>query len=798
MKRFFNRLVHFGMDWVTGNGLRQALQHQAPNGVLSVPEVAAAARAVAAEGIVLLQNDGETLPLRPSDTVAVFGRCAVDYFTVGYGSGGDVVSPYRINLLDGLREQGVALFAPLEEAYRQWCADHRPDEGFWGHWPTHYPEMPLPDALLVQAARESTIALVVIGRAAGEDRDSYLEPGSYYLTPQERALLRRVSDAFSRVAVILDCGNVLDLGWAVDFSGALVLAWQGGMESGRALADVLTGRVNPSGRLSDTIARDYGDYPSAASFGNRSANAYQEDIYVGYRYFETFAPEKVLFPFGFGLSYTTFSLIAAGEAAGGSVTLTVDVENQGKAAGKTVAQAYLVLPQGKLGNPRKILCAFQKSKLLAPGERQRLNLTVSLSDFAPFDDTGATGHRNCHVLEPGRYAVEVGENARDTVEVLAWEQPALEVVRRCDEICPLPKEHGFSRMVNRDGLCQWEAVPTGGGALRRKILEHLPAPLPVPEETVTFADVLAGTHTAAELVGQLSLEELDQLVRGQGKMNAPEGPSGNAGAFGGVTAALRRRGLPPAITCDGPAGIRLHSTAALLPCGTAQGSTFNPEAVEALYALVAQEMEALGVDMLLAPGMNIHRNPLCGRNFEYLSEDPLVTGVMAAAVVRGIQSRGRSACPKHFACNNQETNRNRNDSRLSQRALRELYLKGFEIVVKTAEPMSIMTSYNRVNGVYSHYHYDLAVSLLRREWGYQGLILTDWWMRHDVSPEFPALRDDAYRIRAGVDLLMPGSTIGRRRDLTLLRSLRASDGVTKAEAQQAALHVVEFLLRLKR
>ena len=209
-------------------------------------------------------------------------------------------------------------------------------------------------------------------------------------------------------------------------------------------------------------------------------------------------------------------------------------------------------------------------------------------------------------------------------------------------------------------------------------------------------------------------------------------------------------------------------------------------------------MEALGVDMLLAPGMNIHRNPLCGRNFEYFSEDPLVTGVMAAAVVRGIQSRGRSACPKHFACNNQETNRNRNDSRLSQRALRELYLKGFEIVVKTAEPMSIMTSYNRVNGVYSHYHYDLAVSLLRREWGYQGLILTDWWMQHDASPEFPALRDDAYRIRAGVDLLMPGSTIGRRRDLTLLRSLRASDGVTKAEAQQAALHVVEFLLRLKR
>lgn len=797
MKRLLNRLVHFGVDWVTGNGLRQALQHRAPSGVLSVPAVAAAARAVAAEGIVLLKNDGETLPLRPSDTVAVFGRCAVDYFTVGYGSGGDVVSPYRSNLLDGLREQGVKLFSPLAARYEQWCAGHRPDDGFWGQWPMHHPEMPVPEALLAQAARESGVALVVIGRAAGEDRDSRPKPGSFYLTPEEQSLLRRVSGAFSRVAVILDCGNVLDMGWTADFTGALVLAWQGGMESGRALADVLTGRVNPSGRLSDTVALDYGDYPSAASFGHRTANEYREDIYVGYRYFETFAPEKVRFPFGFGLSYTIFSLSAAGEAAGDRITLTVDVENRGGVAGKTVAQAYLVLPQGKLGNPRKILCAFQKSALLAPGARQRLTMKIALSDFAPFDDTGATGNRNCHVLEPGRYAVEVGENVRDTVEVLSWARPKLEVVRRCGEICPLPKEHGFLRMVNRDGQCRCEAVPTGGGTLRGEILAHLPAPLPAPEGAVTFEDVLAGRRTAADLVGQLSLEELDQLVRGQGKMNAPEGPSGNAGAFGGVTTALRRRGLPAVITCDGPAGIRLHATAALLPCGTAQGSTFNPEAVEALYTLLAREMEALGVDMLLAPGMNLHRNPLCGRNFEYFSEDPLVTGIMAAAAVRGIQSHGRSACPKHFACNNQETNRNRNDSRLSQRALRELYLKGFEIVVKTAAPMAIMTSYNRVNGVYSHYHYHLATSVLRREWGYEGLILTDWWMHHDVSPEFPALRDDAYRIRAGVDLLMPGSTLGRRRDLTLLRSLRAPDGVTKAEAQQAALHVVEFLLRLK-
>ena len=401
-------------------------------------------------------------------------------------------------------------------------------------------------------------------------------------------------------------------------------------------------------------------------------------------------------------------------------------------------------------------------------------MTVFLFDFAPFDDTGATGHRNCHVLEPGRYAVEVGENVRDTVEVLSWERPKLEVVRQCEEICPLPKEHGFSRMVNRDGSCQWEAVPTGGGALRRKILAHFAG---------TAACSCGGGHLyrrpgrnahGGGAGGAALSGGARPAGAGTGEDERPGRPSGNAGAFGGVTAALRRRGLPPVITCDGPAGIRLHSTAALLPCGTAQGSTFNPEAVEALYALVAQEMEALGVDMLLAPGMNIHRNPLCGGILNIFPRIHLVTGGHGGSGGAGDPVPWPQRLSQALCLQQPGDQPQSNDSRLSQRALRELYLKGFEIVVKTAEPMSIMTSYNRVNGVYSHYHYDLAVSLLRREWGYQGLILTDWWMQHDASPEFPALRDDAYRIRAGVDLLMPGSTIGRRRDLTLLRSLRAA------------------------
>jgi len=275
-------------------------------------------------------------------------------------------------------------------------------------------------------------------------------------------------------------------------------------------------------------------------------------------------------------------------------------------------------------------------------------------------------------------------------------------------------------------------------------------------------------------------------------MNYTPGALGNAGAFGGVTEALRRRGLPAAITTDGPSGIRLKDTCSLLPCGTALASTFDPDAVRRLYQLLGKEMVLRGSDMLLAPGMNIHRDPLCGRNFEYFSEDPYLTGIMAAAVVKGIQSCGVSACPKHFACNNQETNRQRNDSRVSQRALREIYLKGFEIVVREARPMSLMTSYNQINSVWGHYNYELVNGILRGEWGYEGLVITDWWMQPGASREFPNIANDAFRIRAGVDVLMPGEF----KDRTILSSLRDPDGISRGEAQIAAKHTVSFLMDL--
>lgn len=773
------------------------------SGVLSAPEIAPTARQMAADGLVLLKNERKLLPLRAQDTVAVFGRCAVNYFVVGYGSGGDVIPPYRSNLMDGLRQNGVRVEEELAQRYAQWCAvpGNLPDENAWGQWPMSYPEMPLTESIVADAAKASDVALVVIGRAAGEDRENLLEPGSYYLTDEEKRMLDLVTARFDKVCVIMDCGNVIDMGWVEDYGdklGAIVYAWQGGMEGGYAVADVLTGKVNPSGRLTDTIARRYADYPSSAYFGAKASNAYVEDIYVGYRYFETFAQDKVLYPFGYGLSYTQFELQAKAEREGDEIRVSVEVKNVGDVAGRQVAQCYLTLPCGALGNPSKVLAAFGKTALLAPGQSETMQLDINLADFASYDDAGSTGHESCFVLQAGVYGVEVGQNVRDTARVLEFKLDADRVVQQLHENMAVKPESAFQRFVNRDGKIALEDVPVQRKDIKAEILAQIPTELRAARADIPFADVLSGKCSAEEFVAQLTDEELDDITHGQGLMNSCYGPDGNAGAFGGVTDRLRARGLPAMITTDGPSGIRIRETVALLPCGTALASTFDPKGVEALYAMVAREMAHFDTHMLLGPGMNIHRNPLCGRNFEYFSEDPILTGKIAAAAVRGTQSNGRSACIKHFACNNQERFRNRNDSQVSERALREIYLRGFEIAVKEAHPLAIMTSYNKINGVWSHYHYELATEILRKEWGYDGLVITDWWMQEGESREFPNLRNDAVRVRAQVDVLMPG-VIGEEGDdsaRTLVPSLHSPDGVTRGEAQRCALNVIHFIERV--
>ncbi len=801
VEKLWNSAVRFIRRKTDVTGLEQETNKANITGELTVPELADACRAVAADGIVLLKNEGGVLPIGGDTRLAVFGRTAWDYFAVGYGSGGDVIPPYKKSLIDGLTELNVRLCPSLCAEYDAWRAKKKnvPDEGYWGHWPMSYPEMPLTEDVVARAAEGSDMALVVIGRAAGEDRENLLEKGSYYLTDTEERMLHLVAGRFSRVCAVVDAGNVMDMSWVEKYPGigAVVYAWQGGMEAGRALADVLTGRVTPSGKLTDTVARAYQDYPSSGSFGGEAFNNYTEDIYVGYRYFETFCPEKVLYPFGFGLSYTDLSLDAQARAEGDELILQVRVTNQGTAPGREVAQVYLCLPQGKLGNPRKVLCAFRKTRLLAAGESEDMELRIHLPYFAPFDDSGVTGHKNCRVLEAGEYALEVGANVRDTKTALTFTRSETTVTASYTELMAPRPENAFDRMVNKNGAPAYEKVPAAEKDLKAQILSCLPQPLRPVKEPVRFEDVRAGRADAEAFVAQFTDSELDDITHGQGKMNSCYGTEGNAGAFGGVTDGLRARGLPAAITTDGPSGVRLRRTVGLLPCGTAIASTFDPEAAQALYALVAKEMEVFDTQVLLAPGMNIHRDPLCGRNFEYYSEDPYLTGKVAAAAVRGIQSTGRSACPKHLCCNNQEKHRNRNDSRVSQRALREIYLRGFEIAVKEGHPMCVMTSYNLVNGVWSHYNWELCQQLLRQEWGYDGMVITDWWMQDGESRECPGLTNDAYRVRAQVDVLMPGE-VGHPGSNGSRTAVPAISGglLTRAEAQACALRVVRFLLRM--
>ena len=770
LKKELGKLAQRVIDMAMGNGLMQE-ETSADGECYVTPGIGELIRQVGAESCVLLKNNG-ALPLGKEKEIAVFGRCQLDWFYVGYGSGGDVNAPYHVNLIEGLHRAGLLLNAEVLKAYETWTQqeDNMADHGWWGHWPMNYPEMPIEDSQLKNAAGSDT-ALVVIGRAAGEDRENTLTKGSYYLTDEERAMLDAVTSAFSKVVVLMNIGNIMDMSWVEEYGdkiSSLLIVWQGGMESGSAVADVLTGEVDPCGRLSDTIARRYEDYPSSANFGGKDFNNYAEGIYVGYRYFDMH-PETVLYPFGFGLSYTNFDVKVENLKHDGAETYAVvTVTNTGPLPGREIMQLWCHAPEGRIDKPKRVLVAFAKTKTLVPGENETLMLHCDDKCFSSYDE-----QRSCFVLEAGEYSFMANQAAAGS---FILEQEI--TVEQCEKLCKTSAE------------------------LRDRILSRLPKAVNTAKTgQYKLQDVKNGVISLDEFIARLSDEELESLSRGHGMMGSSLGVAGNAGAFGGVVESMRNKGVPPIITSDGPAGLRLRKYCALIPCGTALACTWNTALVEALSAMVGEEMIHYGVDVQLAPGMNIHRNPLCGRNFEYFSEDPLLSGKMAAAVVRGVQSRGKAACPKHFACNNQEKNRNRNDSRVSERALREIYLRNFEIVVKEARPLTIMTSYNKVNGVWSHYNYDLATTVLRGEWGYEGCVITDWWMRKSKSPEFPLLKNNAYRVRAQVDVLMPGDNghLAKqyKSDGSLLRTLGHPEGITRAELQRTARNVLTLVMKLK-
>ncbi len=759
------------------------------------PEMSALCRRAGAEGSVLLKNEGGVLPLSAEDRIAVFSRLQNDWFYTGYGSGGDVNAPYYVSLIDGLRNAGVKIDEELAGKYAAFSAKNPPDEGFWAHWPTNQIEMPLNADEIKAAASRNDKAVMIIGRSSGEDMENRLEKGSWYLTNREKKLLGDITASFDKVILVFNCSNIIDMSEIAAYGdkiSAILYVWQGGMESGNAVTDVLTGAYPPCGKLSDTIAVNYKAYPSSNDFGSKNYNNYTEDIYVGYRWFETFAKDKVLYPFGFGLGYTDFefSKIKFSKLKD-SVKISFTVKNTGDFKGAETPQIYFEAPQGRLGKPARALAYFCKTKMLEAGESEDFQIKIPVRELASYDDKESFSY----ILEKGVYKFYLGADVR-SASICGEFTLEDDVITRELTQCAAPDTQ-FLRLANDDGKIKYEPAPRRQNSLKDKISANLPpAPGVSYVKKCSLKDVKDGKATLDEFVMTLSPDDLEAISRGDYTMNSPLGTSGNAGVYCGVTQSLRDKGVPAITFTDGPSGIRLNNIASLIPIGTCLACSFDTALIEELYTLVGREMKQIGSQVIAGPGMNIHRNPLCGRNFEYFSEDPYLTGKAGAAAVRGIQSNGVGACPKHYCCNNQETNRTHNDSRLSERALREIYLRGFEICVRESAPLNIMTSYNKINGVWGHYHYELVRDILRGEWGYEGCVITDWWMRPSYSPEFPIIRDQAYRVRAGVNILMPGGerTGKRESDGTLLETLGKNGGITLGEIRENAKYILQFAM----
>lgn len=762
----------------------------------------ATARSAAAEGVVLLENNG-ALPLDKSENLAVFGRVQEHYYKSGTGSGGMVNVDRVYSIVDGLLECGVTLNEELRKAYADWEKDNPLDPGIgWGGEPWSQQEMPLSDELAAKAAARSPAALCIIGRTAGEEQDATDTEGSYRLTSTELEMLKTVRRHFKKMTVALNVGNIIDMSFVeLVKPDAVLYAWQGGMMGGLGTADVLVGNTSPSGKLTDTIARRVSDYPSAEHFGNTTREYYCEDIYVGYRYFETFAPEKVLYPFGFGISYTKFELSVDTKQAAENIVFEVSVKNIGESGGKEVAQIYAEAPQGKLGQPVRQLAAFAKTRELAPGETQILKLTITLDELAGFDDSGVTGNRNCYVLEEGEYKFYAGTDARSAKEIYSFTQAETVVTKRLSEALAPVLEFERIRPVWDGGklIERLEGVPLATVDMDKRRAENLPEKIPqTGDKGIKLADVKNGRNTEDEFIAQLSDEDLSCIIRGEG-MGSPQVTPGTASAFGGVTPRLKGFGIPAGCCDDGPSGMRLDcgTKAFSLPNGTMLACTFNTELVEELYTLAGVEIAANNVECLLGPGMNIHRHPLNGRNFEYFSEDPLVTGKMAAAILKGLHKSKVTGTIKHFAGNNQETGRHTIDSVISQRALREIYLKGFETAVKEGGATTIMTTYGCLNGLWTAGSYDLCTTILRGEWGFNGFVMTDWWSEINDRNEAPRGNNFAAMARAQNDVYMVcASSAENTTGDNTLSSLKEGT-LTRGELQRNAKNICRMLMNTR-
>lgn len=758
----------------------------------------AVAYQAACEAMVLLKNDG-ALPFK-NKKVALYGPGASMTIKGGTGSG-EVNERHSVTILEGLENRGFTVstrswIADFEKNYAEAEAAYKEEKkkrvnflkfGSIMNMLFDNFRAPVGRAITAEdvASSDTDSCIYVLSRQAGEGGERRAEKGDMFLTDEEAAAIRFCAENYANFLLVINCGSAIDMAFAEEIPGinAILYLCQLGTEGGNAFADVLSGAVSPSGKLSDTWAKQYSDIPYANEYSYLNDNLedefYKEGIYVGYRYFDSFNVEPA-YPFGFGLSYTDFAIQSTGVTAEGSrVMVKATVTNMGQQyAGKEVAQLYVSAPNGTLHKEYQSLAAFAKTTILAPGAAQTLELGFDLKSVASYREADG-----CYVLEAGDYILRLGNSSRNTVVVGVLEVGEETIVSRHAHICPVMKS--FDELASQPYAS--EQIPAGIPRIRVDV---------AAVETVAYSYVtpdICQDERVRKFMESLTLKEMVDIVVGIG-MFGGETRFNLPGSVGNTTSKFWDRGLANVALCDGPAGLRIQKRSAVdkkgkikpidmalsifeafpdfvknmmtgdpekdtviyqyttaFPVANALAQTWNTELMYAIGNAVYREMKEYGCTYWLAPAINIHRNPLCGRNFEYFSEDPFLSGTMAAAITRGVQQEeGFYVTVKHFACNNQEENRNGVSSNLSERALREIYLRGFEICVREGGAKGIMTSYNKINGVYAANSHDICTKALRNEWGFEGVVMTDWFSTNK------GLASNAIAMKAGNDLIMPG------------------------------------------
>ncbi|MBE6939978.1 MAG: hypothetical protein E7457_04095 [Ruminococcaceae bacterium] len=785
----------------------------------------------ACEGIVLLKNDG-ALPFQ-TKRVALYGSGASMTIKGGTGSG-EVNERHSVTILEGMEDRGFEIttrgwirdfedaYAVAEQAYQVEKKKRlnllKPNsimDMLFDNF--RAPSGPAICDAYVEAS-DTDSCIYVVSRQAGEGGDRRAEKGDLFLTEEEREAIRFCAQSYPHFVLAINAGSAIDMAFAEEIPGidGILYLCQLGTEGGHAFADVISGAVTPSGKLSDTWAKQYADLPFAEEYsylnGNLEEEFYRESIYVGYRYFDSFGVEPA-FPFGFGMSYTDFVLSSDGIAVDSSrVSVTARITNIGKTySGKEVAQLYVSAPAGMLHKEYQSLTAFGKTEILAPGASQTLELTFDLRDMASYRESDG-----CFVLEAGEYILRLGNSSRNTtpVGVLVLEEEV--IVSRHEQICPLqaPMEELQAARVEQAPLAEVPRVKVESSAFETKVY-HYENPAVCDEPQVQA------------ILDTLSLKEMTEIVVGAGFYN-PATRFTLPGSVGNTTSAFWDRGLANVTLCDGPAGLRIQKISVVdrkgkvkpiempiaifnsfpdfirkfmvgdpdkgqllyqyttaFPVANALAQSWNTELMQEVGSAIFREMKEYGCTYWLAPAINIHRNPLCGRNFEYFSEDPRLSGLMAAAITRGVQQEeGFYVTVKHFACNNQEDNRMKVSSNVGERALREIYLRGFELCVREGQAKGIMTSYNRINGVYAPNSYDLCTKVLRNEWGFDGVVMTDWFATNGGTMR------NALAMKAGNDLIMPGLG-GNKKDI--LKGVRAGC-ITEEDVRRCCGRVIRAIL----